>query len=91
LKRRAFILITHASFSPAIRQFRRALCEQLNPNYPELIDYRKVVSVIKAAQAVRNKFMHHSLYLDPDTGLINMPVGSAHFPYPNRTAPVRNQ
>ncbi len=84
LDSRAFILITHASFPQRLDSFG-ALCEQLHPNYPELADYKKVVSVIKAAQAIRNKFMHHSLYLDADTGLIHMPVGSAHGTLRTRT------
>ncbi len=73
---RAFILITHASFPQRLDSFS-ALCEQLHPEYRHLADYEQVVSKIKAAQKIRNKFMHHSMSANPDTGLIEMPVGSA--------------
>jgi hypothetical protein len=73
---RAFILITHTSFPQRLDSFS-ALCEQLHPQYPELADYKKVVSEIKAAQAIRNKFMHHTLSYNPESGLTQMAVGSA--------------
>jgi hypothetical protein len=74
---RAFILITHASFPQRLDSLG-ALCEQLSSNYSHLGDYKKVVSVIKTAQAARNKFMHHSFCLNKETGLLEMPIGSAH-------------
>jgi hypothetical protein len=73
---RIFILTMHSSFPQRLESFG-ALCEQLQSENPHLADYKKVVSEIKAAQAIRNKFMHHSLSRNPDTGLIEMAVGSA--------------
>jgi hypothetical protein len=73
---RGFILITHSSFPQRLDSFG-ALCEQLHPEHPHLADYRKVVSEIKAAQATRNKFMHHGMSRNPDSGLVVMAVGSA--------------
>src|SRR5271166_1201587 len=74
---RIFILTTHASFPQRLDSFG-ALCEQLHSENPQLADYKKVVSAITAAQKTRNKFMHHSLSRNPDTGLMEMPIGSAH-------------
>jgi hypothetical protein len=73
---RVFILTAHSSFPQRLESFG-ALCDQLYPEYPHLAGYRKVVSEIKVAQTTRNKFMHHSMSRNPDTGLIEMAVGSA--------------
>jgi hypothetical protein len=73
---RPFILVTHTSFPQRLDSFA-ALCEQLLSEHPQLVGYKRVVSEIKDAQAIRNKFMHHGLSLNPDTGLIEMAVGSA--------------
>jgi hypothetical protein len=73
---RLFILTTHSSFPQRLESFG-ALCEQLHPEHPQLAGYKQVVSKIKAAQTIRNKFMHHGLTPNPDTGMMEMAIGSA--------------
>ena len=54
-----------------------ALCEQLEGEFPELAGYKTVVSQLKAAQATRNRFMHHTFSYDAQNHCLQMAVGSA--------------
>ena len=71
-----FILITHSSF-PQRLDILGALCEQLEPEFPQLADYKKVVSQLRAAQATRNRFMHNGFSYDAKSQRLEMAVGSA--------------
>jgi hypothetical protein len=73
---RAYILLIHSSFPQRLDSFS-ALCDILKDQYPNLQDYKQVVSKLKAAQKTRNRFMHHSMSLKEETGRAEMSVGSA--------------
>jgi hypothetical protein len=76
LDKRAFILITHSTFPQRLDSFG-ALCEQLQVQFPHLRDYENVVSQLKTAQKMRNRFMHHSMSLNPQNQCVEMEMGSA--------------
>ena len=52
-----FILVNHSSFPPRVDMLG-ALCEHLAPVFPNLSDYKKTISALRAAQGERNKFAH---------------------------------
>lgn len=55
-----FILTAHASF-PQRLDMLGALCAHLSPAYPNLNEHGDVVSKMKAAQALRNRFIHNGI------------------------------
>lgn len=71
-----FILVTHASM-PQRLDMLSALCELLAPTYTRLANYKDVITKLKSAQALRNKFLHHTIGLDPETGQAEIAIGSA--------------
>ncbi|WP_296557100.1 hypothetical protein [Pigmentiphaga sp.] len=71
-----FILVNHASV-PQRLDMLGTLCEHLVPNYPQLSGYKDVIAKIKSAQALRNKFSHHSSTFDKDSGKLEIAIGSA--------------
>jgi hypothetical protein len=71
-----FILITHSSF-PQRLDILGALCEQLESEFPQLANYKKVVSQLKSAQATRNRFMHYGFSYNAKSHRLEMAVGSA--------------
>ena len=71
-----FILVTHASF-PQRLDMLGALCEQLVSEFPQLANYKQVISNLKSAQILRNKFVHNSMIFNPDTYKAEMAIGSA--------------
>jgi hypothetical protein len=71
-----FILLNHASF-PQRLDMLGALCEQLVPEYPQLAHYKEVISVLRSAQTLRNKFAHNSMRFNQSTGKAEMASGSA--------------
>ena len=73
---RWFILVNHSSFQQRLEMLG-ALSENLVVSHPSLVGYEKVIGVLKSAQAVRNRYMHHGLALNPVTGKIEMAIGSA--------------
>ena len=73
---KAFILITHSSF-PQRLNILSTLCEQIAQDLPSLKQYKKVVEKLRRAQKARNKYAHNSFSLNPDTGKMEMPIGSA--------------
>lgn len=73
---RWFVLVNHSSF-PQRLDMLGSLCECLVHSYPSLRDYQEVVSALRSAQALRNKFMHHGMAVNPDTGKVEMAIGSA--------------
>lgn len=73
---RPFTLIKHSSF-PQKLQSIGALCEHLLPNHPHLDGYQKVISTLKVAQKQRNTYTHNAFGVNPDTGKVDMAVGSA--------------
>lgn len=70
-----FILLTHASF-PQRLDMLGALCEQLVAEFSHLAGYKEVIAALKSAQTLRNNFMHHGMALNPESGAIEMAVGS---------------
>jgi hypothetical protein len=73
---RWFVLVNHASF-PQRLDMLGSLCGYLVDSYPSLSGYQQVVSTLKSAQAIRNKFMHHGMAPNAETGEVEMAVGSA--------------
>ena len=71
-----FILVTHASF-PQRLDMLGALCEQLESQHPHLTECSSVLIKLRAAQKVRNKFQHNGLIANPETGQIELAMGTA--------------
>lgn len=71
-----FILVNHASF-PQRLDMLGALCEQLVAEFPDLKDYKTVIEKLRSAQTSRNKFMHYGMTLNPETGNMEMAIGTA--------------
>uniref|UniRef100_Q022H1 Uncharacterized protein n=1 Tax=Solibacter usitatus (strain Ellin6076) TaxID=234267 RepID=Q022H1_SOLUE len=71
-----FILLAHTNF-PQRLDMLGALCEHLAPMYPELAGYPQVRSSIKAAQKLRNKFVHNNMGIDESKSEVRMGLGSA--------------
>lgn len=71
-----FILTVHSSF-PQRLDILGALCEQKLPQFPHLKNYKEVISKIRSAQALRNRFVHNGIGKNPDTGKFEIYVGSA--------------
>src|ERR1035437_4931987 len=71
-----FILLAHTNF-PQRLDMLGALCEHLAPTFPELAGYPQVISSIKAAQKLRNKFVHKSMGIDVEKSEVRMGLGSA--------------
>lgn len=70
-----FIMLAHTNF-PQRLDMLGALCERLVRTYPELAGYQGVISSIRAAQKLRNKFVHNGMAPD-EKGEIRMGLGSA--------------
>lgn len=73
---KAFILISHSSFPQRVDMLS-TFCEQYHHQYPHLSEFKQVVSQLKAAQAKRNTYAHNGMSLNPDTGMVEMAIGSA--------------
>jgi hypothetical protein len=73
---RPFILLKHSSFPQKLDSFS-ALCEQLLPQFPDLAAYVATVGRIRTAQKLRNRFAHNGMNLNPETGKVEMAIGSA--------------
>ncbi|MBX3321237.1 MAG: hypothetical protein KF890_15275 [Nitrospira sp.] len=71
-----FILITHSSF-PQRLDMLAALCEQLADKFSNLKHYKTVVSQLRDAQKLRNDFMHYGMSVNPESGQVQMAIGSA--------------
>lgn len=71
-----FILITHSSF-PQRLDMLAALCEQLADEFSNLKHYKTVVSQLRDAQKLRNDFMHYGMSVNPESGQVQMAIGSA--------------
>jgi hypothetical protein len=71
-----FILVNHSSF-PQRLDMLGTLCEHLVPNFPNLTDYKSVISNLRSAQKERNKFAHNSIGPGEQPSEIVMASGSA--------------
>lgn len=71
-----FILTVHSSFPQRVDIFG-ALCEQHLPRHSHLQEYKDVISKIKTAQTLRNKFVHNTIVQDPKTEKFVLSIGSA--------------
>jgi len=71
-----FILITHSSF-PQRLDMLGSLCEHLEQKFPSLADYKKVITKLKSAQGIRNRYMHHAVSFNTQTRCLEMAIGSA--------------
>jgi len=71
-----FILVNHASF-PQRLDMLGALCEQLVDEFSNLKEYKTVISDLRSAQALRNKFTHNGMTLNTETGNMEIAIGSA--------------
>lgn len=72
----AFILLAHTNF-PQRLDMLGSLCENLIPEYPKLKGYKDVVGKLRAAQTLRNRFLHNGLSLDEASGEVGIALGSA--------------
>jgi hypothetical protein len=70
------ILLTHMSY-PQRLDILAALCGELQARYPWLQGHAAVVTRLRNAQQSRNKFAHHGMSIDPDTGVMQMGSASA--------------
>ena len=73
---RAVILVAHSNFQQRV-DIISTLCEQLAPQYASLATYKKVITMIEAAQKARNKYAHNSIVTNEETGLVNVSFVSA--------------
>jgi hypothetical protein len=73
---RGLILVRHSAF-PQKLDALSALCGVLEEQFPNLRGYESVVSQVRAAQASRNRFLHNGMAVNPETGQVQMGVGSA--------------
>jgi hypothetical protein len=71
-----FILLAHTNF-PQRLDMLGALCERLAPVHPTLSGYQQVISSIKTAQKLRNKFIHNGMTRDEASGDVRLAAGSA--------------
>ncbi len=71
-----FILVTHASF-PQRLDMLGSLCEELASDFPHLKDAKTVLGLLRSAQTARNRFVHHTMGVNQDTGKAQMAIGSA--------------
>lgn len=71
-----FILVNHSSFPQKLDMFG-ALCEQLVSDHPHLANYKDIISRLSSAQKLRNKFAHHGMAINSQTGKAEMALGSA--------------
>ncbi len=71
-----FILTAHMTF-PQRLDILSTLCEQLEPEFPNLQGYKDVVGSLRSAQKLRNQMMHNSFAPDPITSEIRMVIASA--------------
>jgi hypothetical protein len=76
LDHRAVILVAHSNFQQRVHIIG-ALCESLEPSYPSLKDYKAVISKLGAAQSIRNKYAHNSMYKNDETGAIETSYATA--------------
>lgn len=74
--RTAYILTVHSSF-PQKLQMLESLCEGLSADFDNLAPYKQITGRIRSLQSVRNKFAHHGVTIDPQTGQAQMPMVSA--------------
>lgn len=73
---RALILVAHSNFQQRIHMIS-ALCEKLEPNYPNLGSYKKVIEKIESAQKARNKYAHNAIVTDEETRKVMVSFASA--------------
>jgi len=73
---KAFILINHSSFPQRV-DILSTLCEQSHHQNKQLSAYKEIVSRLKSAQKMRNKYAHNGMSPNPESGKIEMAVGSA--------------
>jgi hypothetical protein len=52
-------------------------CEQLAGEFPHLNNYPSVIGQIRAAQKLRNKFLHNGFAFNEATNKVEMTVGTA--------------
>jgi len=71
-----FIMIGHTNF-PQRLDMLGSLCEHLSPAYPKLKGYQQVISSLKNAQKLRNRFVHNNVVEDKNTGDLTLAFGSA--------------
>lgn len=73
---RPFILLKHSSFPQKVDSLA-ALCEQLGPSCPHLAGYATTIGRLRSAQTLRNRFAHNGMAINPESGHVEMAVGSA--------------
>ena len=71
-----FIIFSHASFPQRI-DILSALCEQLEQSYPNLRNYKEIVSKIRHAQSSRNRYMHNAVIFNEELNRFEIGIGSA--------------
>jgi hypothetical protein len=75
---RSSVVTAHMNFKQRV-DILETLCHELHkePAYEHLKNYKNVMQKIRKAQGLRNKFLHNSIYLNEDTGKMEMSYMSA--------------
>lgn len=73
---RSFVLLKHTTLPQKLDAFA-TLCDGLTADYPHLATHKDVLAKIRSAQASRNRLFHHLIGQNPDTGQVEIAIGSA--------------
>ena len=85
---RAAVMLAHANFKQRA-DILETLLEQTCMEHAELRRYDRVMKLISRSQKGRNKFMHNTLYSNPETGHIEFASMSARGKLRTRTEIIR--
>lgn len=66
---RSVIVLAHSNFQQRV-DILSSLCEQLEPEYPSLKEYKSVLKLINGAQKGRNKFAHNAISVNEDGDVV---------------------
>lgn len=85
---RVLIMVAHSNFQQRV-DIISSLCAWLTPEYPELKDYKGVISKLKAAQKARNRFAHNAIVKHYNSEDVTMNQASARGSLKTTTEVVR--
>ena len=72
----AHVFTLHSTFPQRLDIFS-SLCDHLSPAHPHLSTYKEVISDIKEAQSLRNKFIHNPMGYNKEIGRYELGQASA--------------
>lgn len=82
-----FILLAHTNF-PQRLDMLTSLCAALLSRHPTLADYPNVVTKLRTAQSLRNKFLHNGMVYDEDTKTATLAIATARGKFKSQIDPV---